>query len=49
MVWAVVLGFLVFSELPDMWVAVGSAVIVGSGLFILWREKVVKGEPPAPV
>jgi drug/metabolite transporter (DMT)-like permease len=49
MVWAVVLGFLVFSELPDMWVAVGSAVIVGSGLFILWREKIVKGEPPAPV
>jgi len=49
MIWAVLLGFLVFNELPDFWVAVGSAVIVGSGLFILWREKVVKGEPPAPV
>ena len=41
MIWAVLLGFLVFSELPDLWVAVGSAIIVGSGLFILWRERVV--------
>jgi S-adenosylmethionine uptake transporter len=47
-IWAVLLGFLVFDELPDIWVAAGSAVIVGSGLFILWREKIVHAEPPAP-
>ena len=38
----------VFGELPDMWVAAGSAIIVGSGLFILWREKVVRAKPPGP-
>jgi drug/metabolite transporter (DMT)-like permease len=43
MIWAVLLGLFVFDELPDFWVAIGSAVIVGSGLFILWREKVVSG------
>lgn len=41
MIWAVLLGLLVFDELPDFWVAVGSTVIVGSGLFILWRERAV--------
>lgn len=48
MVWAVLLGFLVFDELPDLWVAVGALVIVGSGLFILWRERVAGSAPRAP-
>lgn len=47
-IWAVLLGLLIFDELPDLWVAAGSAVIVGSGLFILWREKLAKSAPPAP-
>lgn len=48
MIWAVLLGLLVFNELPDLWVAVGALVIVGSGLFILWRERVTGAAPTAP-
>jgi S-adenosylmethionine uptake transporter len=48
MIWAVLLGLLVFDELPDRWVAVGATIIVGSGLFILWRERAVSRGQPAP-
>ena len=39
LVWAIVLGWLVFSELPDRWVLIGSAVIVASGIYIAQRER----------
>lgn len=32
------LGFLVFSEVPDKWTLVGAAIIVGSALYIAHRE-----------
>jgi S-adenosylmethionine uptake transporter len=37
-VWAVVFGFLLFGDRPNAWVIGGSAVIIASGLYILWRE-----------
>jgi len=40
MIWAVIFGLLLFGDRPDQWVIVGSAVIIGSGLYILWRETV---------
>lgn len=36
--WAVPFGVLLFADFPDIWVGVGSAVIIASGLFIVWRE-----------
>lgn len=38
MVWGVVIGFAVWGHLPDVAVAVGAAIVVASGLFILYRE-----------
>lgn len=38
LVFAVVLGVLFFDEVPDLATYVGGALIVGSGLFTLWRE-----------
>ncbi len=40
LLWAILLGFLVFGDLPDVPMIVGAAIIVGSGLFTLYREKV---------
>ena len=40
MVWAVIFGLMLFGDSPDEWVIVGSVVIIGSGLYILWRETV---------
>jgi drug/metabolite transporter (DMT)-like permease len=39
MVWAVLLGFLVFGNLPDGWSVGGMAVIVFSGLFLAARQR----------
>ncbi len=39
-VWAVPFGFLLFNDVPDRWVATGSAVVIASGIFIVWRESV---------
>ena len=40
MIWAVFFGLFLFGDIPDAWVISGSAVIIGSGLYILWRETV---------
>lgn len=37
-IWATIFGFLFFFEQPDAFVAIGSAVIITSGLFVVWRE-----------
>jgi drug/metabolite transporter (DMT)-like permease len=28
-----------FGDIPDIWMAVGSAIVVGSGLYVWWRER----------
>ncbi|MEM8749762.1 MAG: DMT family transporter [Pseudomonadota bacterium] len=38
MIWAIIFGALVFSEYPDMWVMIGSAIIIASGIYIVVRE-----------
>lgn len=35
---AVVWGIVVFDEFPDVWDFVGMALILGAGLFMVWRE-----------
>lgn len=34
------LGFLIFSDVPSVWTLAGGSVIVGSGLYLLYRERV---------
>lgn len=38
MLWAVTLGYFFWGEVPDRWVWVGTVIVVGSGLYILYRE-----------
>ncbi|SHF79316.1 Threonine/homoserine efflux transporter RhtA [Modicisalibacter ilicicola DSM 19980] len=47
MVWAVLLGWLIWGEMPDTWVYVGSAVIIASGLIIAFHERrvAIKARP----
>lgn len=35
---SVLLGYAFFGDLPDIYTIVGGVVIVGSGLFVIWRE-----------
>ncbi len=47
---ATILGYLVFSDFPDPSKWIGILIIVGSGLFIIWRErKRSQMHEPAPV
>tara|TARA_R110002073_G_scaffold171041_3_gene327991 strand:- start:822 stop:1736 length:915 start_codon:yes stop_codon:yes gene_type:complete len=46
LIWAAASGFLFFGEWPDVWTFAGAAIIVGSGIYIYHREKVVKLREP---
>ena len=37
--WAVVIGYLIWGDLPDAWIISGGALVIGSGLYILHRER----------
>ena len=36
--WAMLYGFLIWGDVPDRWIIAGSAIVIGSGLYILHRE-----------
>lgn len=40
MVWMILLGYLIFHQMPDVWTFVGTAIIASAGLYILHRERV---------
>jgi drug/metabolite transporter (DMT)-like permease len=48
-VWAIVLGYLVFGDVPDVFTLTGAAIIVAAGLFIFWREQARARQPALPI
>jgi len=49
LVWATILGFAIWGDVPTPALFAGSAIVVLSGLYILWRETVRRTRPlPAP-
>ena len=38
LIWALLLGWLVFGDWPDLLTMVGAAIVVGAGLFTLYRD-----------
>ncbi|MBF9044713.1 EamA family transporter [Rhodobacterales bacterium HKCCE4037] len=43
LVFALILALLVFGERPDLWTLVGAGIVIGTGLYTLWRERKVTG------
>jgi drug/metabolite transporter (DMT)-like permease len=39
MVWALLLGYLVFGNFPDVWSITGILIIAASGLFVVGRHR----------
>jgi drug/metabolite transporter (DMT)-like permease len=39
MLWALVLGYWLFGELPSTLVYVGAVIVAGAGLFVIWRAR----------
>jgi len=50
LIWATLLGFLLWGELPDKYTLVGAGVVISSGLYIIYREtvKVGRARPQLP-
>lgn len=44
-IWMVAIGFIVFGDVPSLWTLGGSAIVMGSGLYLWYRERAVKLAP----
>lgn len=49
LIWAILLGWLVFGQFPDNYTLTGSAVVVATGIFTLYRERAKMRTGPAPL
>lgn len=52
LVWAAILGVIVFGDIPDTWTIAGALIVVASGIYTVYRERVRKSPtrrlPPRP-
>jgi drug/metabolite transporter (DMT)-like permease len=39
MIWALILGYVIFGEAPTLMIVLGCLIIAGAGLFVIWRER----------
>jgi drug/metabolite transporter (DMT)-like permease len=39
MLWAFLIGYFFFGEVTTIYLFVGAAIVIGSGLFVIWRER----------
>jgi drug/metabolite transporter (DMT)-like permease len=39
LIWVVILGYLVFDHVPTGWTLAGASMVIGSGLYLLYRER----------
>jgi drug/metabolite transporter (DMT)-like permease len=40
LIWMLAAGWIIFGQLPDRWTVAGGLIVVGSGLYLLYRERV---------
>ncbi|MPZ38696.1 MAG: EamA family transporter [Rhizobiales bacterium] len=43
LIWAMLLGFAIWGDVPTVSLLIGAAIVAGSGLFLLWRESRKRG------
>tara|TARA_B100000315_G_scaffold190551_1_gene180640 strand:+ start:9859 stop:10092 length:234 start_codon:yes stop_codon:yes gene_type:complete len=39
LIWATILGFILFGDLPDTWTISGAIIITSSGLYLMMHER----------
>lgn len=47
LLWSIMLGFVIFRDVPDTAMIVGASIVIGSGLYTLYRERLVGKHRPA--
>jgi drug/metabolite transporter (DMT)-like permease len=48
LLWAMGFGFVLWGDVPTSGLIVGSAIVIGSGLFLLWHETRRRMPKPGP-
>jgi drug/metabolite transporter (DMT)-like permease len=38
LIWAICMGYIIWGDVPNYGLVIGSAIVIGSGLYLLWRE-----------
>jgi drug/metabolite transporter (DMT)-like permease len=46
--WAVLIGFIVWEHVPSFYMWLGASIVIGSGLYIIHRERIKKKDPIPP-
>jgi drug/metabolite transporter (DMT)-like permease len=41
-IWMLALGYFIFGDWPDLWTFVGAGIVIASGLYLLFRERIRK-------
>ncbi len=49
LIWAALIGWIFWGDVPDIWVWIGASVIIVSNLFITWREQKNKQKKDAAI
>jgi drug/metabolite transporter (DMT)-like permease len=39
-IWGTIYGYFIFNNVPDLWTLLGAVIIIASGLFLIYREKI---------
>ena len=42
LIWAIILGMVFFGEMPDAWMLTGSLIVVATGVYTFYRERMLK-------
>jgi drug/metabolite transporter (DMT)-like permease len=48
LVWSLIIGFLVWGDVPTLSLLIGSAIVVATGLFLFLREARQQRRPRSP-
>ena len=43
-IWGALIGYIFFAEVPERWTLLGAAIIIASGIYLIYRENKVKQE-----
>jgi drug/metabolite transporter (DMT)-like permease len=44
-IWMLILGYILFGDWPDPWTFAGAGIVIASGLYLIYRERVKQQEP----
>jgi drug/metabolite transporter (DMT)-like permease len=47
LIWAIILGFVVFGDVPDPLTLLGAGIVVAAGIFTFYRERVRRRQAAA--